>query len=469
MNALVVKPTGLLGRACVALAVGALCHSLALAQSGPAIEVTATLAGHAALPADATVTPPAAAGPLFATAGKFTAGNRKRIDTLGSEAGITFVGDPKYPRASGGSLPIKGQSVQGFSGIVSLGNDEFITLTDNGFGNRLNSGDALLMFHRVKADWASGKVERLATTFLRDPDRKVTFLIVTENTTERYLTGADFDPESIQRVGNEWWIGEEFGPYVLRVDQDGKVLGVIDTVVGDKSYRGPDHYLNGRLPNYPGEALFDVRRSGGFESMARSPDGKKLYPMFEWPLWDARTRDQEKRDGKPYTHILELDTATQAYSARQWKYAFEEAGNVAADFQMIDASTGLVIERDDASEGAYQVCPNEPRTDCFTRPARFKRVYKIDLGQVDADGFVRKLAYIDLTKIANPKRLARIGPNDATFVLPHLGPEGLAIVDASHIVMVNDNNFPFSSGRTLGKPDDNELTLLDISALVQSK
>jgi hypothetical protein len=42
---------------------------------------------------------------------------------------------------------------------------------------------------------------------LRDPDRKVPFMIVNENTKERYLTGADFDLESIQIVNKEWWIG----------------------------------------------------------------------------------------------------------------------------------------------------------------------------------------------------------------------------------------------------------------------
>jgi hypothetical protein len=36
-------------------------------------------------------------------------------------------------------------------------------------------------------------------------------------------------------------------------------------------------------------------------------------------------------------------------------------------------------------------------------------------------------------------------------------------------VVVNDNNFPYSSGRTLGKPDDNELTLLNIQALIDAK
>ena len=48
-------------------------------------------------------------------------------------------------------------------------------------------------------------------------------------------------------------------------------------------------------------------------------------------------------------------------------------------------------------------------------------------------------------------------------------PEGLAVVDSHHIVVVNDNNFPFSSGRTLGQPDHNELTLLNIKALVEAK
>ena len=245
--------------------------------------------------------------------------------------------------------------------------------------------------------------------------------------------------------------------------------GFIEAVVDGKAYRGPDHYMNGRLPNYPGDASFEARRSGGFEPMAKSLDGKTLYPMFEWPLWDAATKAQESRNGKPYTRILELDAASKTYSTRQWKYAFEEAGNVAADFQMLSATTGLVIERDDMTEGSGNVCKDEPRTDCFTRPAKFKRVYKIDFAQADADGFVKKVAFIDLTKIANPQRLAKLGPNEETFVLPHLGPEGLTVVDAKHIVVVNDNNFPYSSGRTLGKPDDNELTLLNIQALIDAK
>jgi hypothetical protein len=175
-------------------------------------------------------------------------------------------------------------------------------------------------------------------------------------------------------------------------------------------------------------------------SDAKSPDGKTVYAMFQSPLWDAATKTQEMHKGKPFTRILELDVAGKTYGTRQWKYAIEEAGNVAADFQMLTATTGLVIERDDATEGAGTICRDAPRTDCFTRPARFKRIYKIDMAQMDADGFVKKVAFIDLTKIANPKRLARKGPNEENFVLPHLDPEGLTVVDTNHGVVVNDNN-----------------------------
>jgi len=142
---------------------------------------------------------------------------------------------------------------------------------------------------------------------------------------------------------------------------------------------------------------------------------------------------------------------------------------VAADFQMVNERIGLVIERDDATEGVSPVCPGEKRTDCFTHPAQFKRIYKIDMGQVDADGFVKKVAYIDLTRIANPNGKAHLGENGPVFALPHLGPEGLAVVDAEHIAVVNDNNFPYSSGRTIGQPDHNEITLLNIKALLDAQ
>lgn len=56
------------------------------------------------------------------------------------------------------------QAVQGFSGIRVYGESEqnkyFWILTDNGMGNKRNSPDALLMFHKVVPDWGKKTVKR---------------------------------------------------------------------------------------------------------------------------------------------------------------------------------------------------------------------------------------------------------------------------------------------------------------------
>jgi hypothetical protein len=436
------------------------------AQAPQAPQAPATLVGHAALPALTFVDPPQDAGPMFKSVGKFAAADRRRVDEIGKLPTTDFASDPKAPRGSNVALPVAGQVVQGWSGLVSLGQDRFLALNDNGLGGKANSPDCLLMVSWIKADFDKGTLTRENTIFLRDPDKKVPFRIENENSPSRYLTGADFDPESIQKVGDVLFIGDEFGPYLLKTDLAGKVLAFYETVVDGKPLRGPDHYLNNALPAIPGApAPFEVRRSRGFESMALSPDGKTLYPMFEGPLYD-----NDKKAFEPFVRVLAFDVDKAAFSDTGWRYKMEDAANSIGDFQLLDATTGVLIERDDATEGAReQACVGASKPDCFHKPAAFKRVYKVDFSQKDADGHARKVAYVDLTRIEDPNGRSRLGPKGPIFALPHLGPEGLALVDAKTIAVVNDNNFPYSVGRALGAPDDDELTLIDVSALVAAK
>ena len=75
---------------------------------------------------------------------------------------------------------------------------------------------------------------------------------------------------------------------------------------------------------------------------------------------------------------------------------------------MIDATTGLIIERDNGEGDARLACNwRPPGPTASTSPARFKRVYKIDLAQPDAEGFVRKVGYVDLLDIKDPARRRR--------------------------------------------------------------
>ena len=121
--------------------------------------------------------------------------------------------------ANGRTGTFDGQPVQGFSGVQFAGENSFWFLSDNGFGNKNNSADYLLRIYKIDPNFAGaengdGSVEIQDFIQLADPNNLIPFGIVNENSKDRPLTGADFDPESIVIDRNgDIWIGEEFGPY----------------------------------------------------------------------------------------------------------------------------------------------------------------------------------------------------------------------------------------------------------------
>jgi hypothetical protein len=428
------------------------------------------LAGHAMLPATTTVMPPADAPAYFRMSGRYNGPGGVRVDELGKIPGNSFLADSKAPRMTGHGLPMNGQPVQGFSGIKTMKDGTFWVMQDNGFGSKANSPDAMLMLHLLAVDWKSGAVTIRQTLFLHDPDRKIPFRIVNESTDRRYLTGADLDVEAFQPIGDSIWIGDEFGPYLIRTDRTGKVTGFWETKSEGKLVRSPDHHAVGTPAVPGGPVAFNARRSRGFEGMAASPDGKFLYALLEGPLWDETAKAWETDGGKEYLRMLEFDVAAEKWTGRFWKYKLEVNGNNIGDFNMIDATTALIVERDNGEGDPAKACPaGEPKSDCFNVPARFKRVYKIEMSAGNASGFVRKIGHIDLMDIDDPGKVAKRGGANGKFTFPFVTIENVDIVDAEHIVVGNDNNFPFSSGREIGKNDDNELILLRVPEFLKAK
>src|SRR5262249_9712543 len=121
----------------------------------------------------------------------------------------TFFGGP----ASGSQLgsapingrtpPFAGQPVQGFSALIKADGDSYWAMCDNGFGAKNNSADFLLRAYRIKPDFetskgGTGTVGILGFMQFRDPDHRVPWPIVNDATSERNLTGADFDIESMR-------------------------------------------------------------------------------------------------------------------------------------------------------------------------------------------------------------------------------------------------------------------------------
>ena len=444
----------------------ATCTALLCAASSSALAqqaYPATLAGHAVLPALTLIAAPKDAPADLQTSGKFTTGSR--VEKLASVEGKS-VGRP-----TGIALPFKGQPVQGHSGIKRMADGSYWVLTDNGAGSKANSPDFMLHLSHYQVDFQSGKFNRLKTVFLHDPDKKLPFRITHEGSKQRYLTGADLDPESFQFAGGALWIGEEFGPFLIKADLNGKVLAVFDTKVEGKTVRSPDA-PGMLLPGAPDakSTPFEVKRSKGYEGMAASKDGSKLYALLEGALWNEEAKAYENVGGKQVLRVLEFDVKSEQWTGRHWKYVMEANHHAIGDFNMIDATTGLIIERDNGEGTADKACPaDQKRTDCFHDLAKFKRVYKIEMTDANVGGEIRKVGYIDLMNIRDPQRLAKKPLNNGVLTFPFFTIENVDVVDANHIVVGNDNNLPFSSSRDPNKADDNELVLLEVGELLRAK
>ncbi|GAA3826523.1 esterase-like activity of phytase family protein [Sphaerisporangium flaviroseum] len=324
---------------------------------------------------------------------------------------------------NGVTPPFAGQPVQGFSGVARRHDGTFDVLSDNGYGNKANSADFLLRIQRVKPDFRTGVVRAVGGVDLSDPDRHVTFPLTRS---DRRLTGADFDVESMVRnPDGTYWIGDEFGPFLLHFSPSGSLLEAPVALPGVQAPENP--YLGGGTPN--------LARSKGFEGMARAVDGRRLYPLLEGTV---------AGDPAGALRMYEFDLRKRAYTDRRWVYQLEAPGNSIGDMIAVDRDRFLVIERDNQQGDA----------------AQFKRVYLTDTRDRDRDGKVDKTQVADLLDLANPKGVGGFG---TTFRFPFQTIEDVVILDDSTLGLLNDNNFPFSSGRTPGKADPDEFITVRLS------
>ena len=324
--------------------------------------------------------------------------------------------------ANGVTAPFAAQPVQGFSGLLADG-DDWLVLSDNGYGTKANSADYLLRVNRLDIDVATGDVTVLGGFGLSDPDRVLPFPLVRA---DRRLTGQDLDPESFQRLPDgTFWFGEEFGPSLLHTDATGKVLAAPVSPDGVRSPDAPG--LNGATPT--------IGSSKGFEGMALSPDGRTLYPLLEGAVAgdDAQT-----------LRMYSFDTRRGRFTGEETRMRLENPGNAIGDLVALDRDRFLVLERDNAQGAA----------------SRLKAVYLLDTRDRDRDGYADKRLLVNLLAVPDPQGVA--GAPGSYFTFPFVTIEQLAVLDDHTILVGNDNNFPGSAGRTPGVPDDNEYALIQV-------
>jgi hypothetical protein len=410
----------------------------------------------------------------------FTAQNR--LDAAANGVAASATG-PSY---------FDNQPVQGISAVIPAGHGQWWALADNGYGGRDNSADWQLPIYRMDLGLGTtGTPQVLQTVLLSDPQKYVPWKTVCDPTVgadlppfsfnvlpatkpaacgtdpaARLLTGFDFDTESIE-IGPDgtFWIGDEFGPFILHADRHGRLLEAPIAAPGVKSPQNPTlDVLGGKEPN--------VAASRGFESLAIDPSRQYLYPMFEGPVGDANQQNlrilQLSLKTHQFTHHVQrlrlempggrvnLSTLFLIGGARAYPDAVAPppGGESAAELTAVNSHQFLVVERDSNGDG-------------LAAP-RFKKIFLLDTDGVGNGGFVKKTLLADLMAVPDP---AKIGGDGDFFRFPFNTIESVHVVSPDTILTANDNNYPFSNARSRSRtnertgplaPDDNEFILIKL-------
>lgn len=353
----------------------------------------------------------------------------------------TFVAGP----TSGGKIEVKDglvalpfqdkQPIQGFSSLWRVSKSEFLALEDNGYGAKANSADFLLRLVRVRLDLktrksGAGQARVVSTLELSDPKRLVRWPLVRP---DRVLTGADFDPESLVVARDKTlWLGEEFGPFLLHFSPQGELLDAPFVLAGVAS---PDDPL-GRAPS--------IKSSRGFEGMGVSPDGSSLFPLLEGALnaQNPNRLPMFRFDLNPRVASFHRfsDPAKPSFYPLEPVASGDKPHSIG---ETICAAPNrfLVIERDGLEGDA----------------ARFKRIYQWNA----RDG--SKTLVVDLLRVLDPHRLAPVSKN-GIYAMPFQTIESVVMLDKRHILVCNDNNFPFGRGRGAREIEATEFAVIELPA-----
>lgn len=322
----------------------------------------------------------------------------------------------------------------GISAIEYSGkDDEYVLLPDRGPAD--GATDYLCRFHRVKLRVATGgspavTAVLLSTTMLTDESNRNLVGSATAFDARDQARGLRFDPEGlrINRRGS-LYLSDEYGPSVCEFSSSGRrtaLLNVPQRFQIAHPAATPEDELarnsTGRQPN------------GGFEGLAITPDGSRLYAAMQRPLLQDSRPGKEgiKRHGIN-TRIIEFNIARG--TTREYLYPLDDSSNGVNEILAVNDHEFLVLERD-SRPGAEAV---------------FKRIFKIDLaGATDLsqrdvlppDGIpadvtaARKTLFLDLLA----PRFGLAGPDSPEKI------EGLAfgptLADGRRLLIVAiDNDF----------------------------
>lgn len=240
-----------------------------------------------------------------------------------------------------------------------------------------------------------------------------------------------FDPEGLAcHPDGHFWIAEEYVPSLAEVSAEGRVLRRL--VPAGVTLPGATCEIRDTLP-----AHYTRRRDNrGFESLALSADGSRLFSMLQSPP-EADAVPGEPPLPQLDVPLLELDTRS-GLPVAEYAYRLGDPDGEACDW-CLAAADGKVSAIAVAGPRALVIL-EQSDTDC--------RLYRVDLPEppaaaegVPSAPLVKRLIG-DLGPLASTFQ-ADIVPGSSVPPQPisSLKFEGLALLGPGRIALINDNDF----------------------------
>jgi hypothetical protein len=238
-----------------------------------------------------------------------------------------------------------------------------------------------------------------------------------------------------------FWIGEEYGPSLVHVAADGKIIErlVPQGLEGDLS--GATYTVTGALP----AILMKRQLNRGIEGIAVAPDESALYAIVQNPLANPDADAYKKASA---TRILKLDLKSRQVVG-EYVYTLDPAESFKNDKS--DKQSDVRISELTAV-GVDQLIVLE-------RIAKTTKLHAIDLSaatnilgtdwdKVETSPSLEQIAAADLAAKGITPVSKRLWLDSSTYPELPEKVEGVAIVDGKELVLINDDDFGIEGAKT---------------------
>jgi hypothetical protein len=266
-------------------------------------------------------------------------------------------------------------------------------------------------------------------------------------TSDSLYNVAGQDTEGIVRTRNgEFWVVDEYAPSLSRLSKD----GVVKTRYVPTNWAGSsqDFTVVKSIP----EIFLKRKANRGFEALALSPDERTLFIGLQSPLLNPSST---VGNASLATRILRFDIPSKTFTG-EFVFGFEKAAVVDAkstknsDLKLsalvaLDNDTLLVQERTD---NAFLLSTIKIKDSANILKTKWDLAATTpSLETYSGSGTNAEVEAL----IATTEKMIVFKSTDISTMPMKI--EGIAVIDANHIVVVNDNDFSFAYNTTTSKVD----------------